>query len=72
MRSEPSDPMHMITFNENQELNRLNKRRRGKPRHHWTHQALQEAMEAHYNMDYDPTNDLQIAHLILLASERVF
>ena len=72
MRAAPSDPMHMVTFNENQELNRLNKRRRGKLRHHWTHQALQEAMEAHYNMDYDPTNDLQIAHLILLASERAF
>ena len=70
MRTEQADPMRTITFSENQELIRLNRRRRGKPRHHWTHQVFQEAMEVNYHMDFDPANDMQIAHLILLAAER--
>lgn len=72
MPTDQDDPMRTITFNENQELLRLNRRRRGKPRHHCTHQVFQEAMETHYQMDYNPANDMQIAHLILLASEKAF
>ena len=72
MRAAEDDPMKAITFTAEEELVKLNKKRRGKPRHHWTHQVLQEAMETCSQSQFDLLDNMHIAHLILQAADRQF
>ena len=72
LRTESSDPMHEITFDEHSRRLQFEKKRVGRPRNHWTEVTMRNTFEKLHDFEYDPLDENHRILLITAAMERLF
>ena len=65
--------MHKVTFNPENTLLQLDHRRVGRPRDHWTTLTINKAFEQLFpEDDFNPLDDMHLAHVFTKAIDREF